>query len=147
MALLEGPKEKTVLSSKNYLTILLAVLASLTLSGCPSPDSSFAGSLNPPDPSAGGGPGSNPLDGELQMEVSEGGSVTSDPDILGTCVGVFPTGFCFASAPIGTVVTLMATPAIGFDFSRWENCPGESGNLCVFTMNTAVIIRANFVAQ
>ncbi len=136
-----------MLSSKNYLSLLLSVLAAVLLTGCPSPDSSFAGSIDPADPNAGGGGGGgNPtLVGELELQVSDGGMVTSNPSIV-SCTGLFPTQFCFAQAPIGTVVTLTAVPAAGFRFSLWDNCPGPNGDDCVFTMNTAQVIRANFAA-
>lgn len=146
MALLEGPKEITVFASKTYLASLLVILTALMLSGCPSPDTSFGGSLNPPDPSAGGGGGDPSLIGELELQVGGGGTVTSEPDVV-TCIGVDPANYCYVQIPIGTVVTLTAVPDGGFDFSRWVNCDGPVGLQCIFSMNTGVVVAANFVAQ
>lgn len=134
-------------ASKTYLTSLLAIMAALLLTGCPSPDTSFAGSLDPADPTSGGGGGGggSGLLGDLELQVGGGGTVISNPDVI-TCVGVDPAQYCYATIPIGTVITLTAVPNGGFDFSRWVNCDGPSGLDCVFTMNTAIVVAANFVA-
>lgn len=64
--------------------------------------------------------------------IAGGGTVTSSPSGI-NCGIMFFT--CKATYAIGTVVTLTATPASGWTFSRWERaCLGTTGPSCVLTM-------------
>jgi len=40
---------------------------------------------------------------------------------------------CTASVPVGASITLTASPTVG-SLSRWEDCPGASGNTCTIAM-------------
>jgi uncharacterized repeat protein (TIGR02543 family) len=67
------------------------------------------------------------------------------PEINGTIAktvsGVATTSSTFVS---GTVVTLTATPASGYQFSSWSGCSVSAENVCVITMNSDLIVTANF---
>jgi uncharacterized repeat protein (TIGR02543 family) len=60
-------------------------------------------------------------------------SVTSSPAAGGS---ISPAGGTY---PHGTVVTLTATPKVGYHFSGWSGCSANTGNpnTCNVTMNTA----------
>ena len=68
------------------------------------------------------------------------GSVSSDQ------VGISCGNSCTASFCDGSTVMLRATPVTGYQFSGWGgNCHGY-GNSCVFTMDAAKSVTANFEA-
>jgi fibronectin type 3 domain-containing protein len=51
------------------------------------------------------------------------------------------------SYPIGTVVTLTASPAIGSTFTRWDGCDSTSGATCSVTLNANRSVTATFTLQ
>lgn len=66
--------------------------------------------------------------GTLTVSVAGNGSVASSPGSI-TC----PSG-CQASYPVGTAVTLTATPASGATFGGWKNCPAPEETRCQVTI-------------
>ena len=95
-----------------------------------------------PPPTGGGGGVST---GTLSVNTEAGGIVTSFPNIL-TCVG---PATCEAQVPLGTVMTLIATPTPGNEFEEWDGaCDSESGNssggTCVRTVMSFNSIKAEF---
>ena len=67
-------------------------------------------------------------------------TVTSSP-VAGGSVAANPAGGTYAP---GTVVTLTATPAAGYQFSSWSGDCSGSTNPCSVTMNAAKSVTANF---
>ncbi|WP_051367355.1 InlB B-repeat-containing protein [Hamadaea tsunoensis] len=76
----------------------------------------------------GDGGGGGESTGTLAVDVSGTGSVSSSPAAI-TC----PTG-CRSGYPLGTVVTLTATPAEGATFGGWQNCPAPDDTRCTVTI-------------
>lgn len=77
----------------------------------------------------------------VTIDSQNGGTVTSSPAGL-TCSG----NTCQGSFPLGTSVTLTATPANGWAFTQWDTetvC--YSQNPLLVTMNTDKTITAKFV--
>src|SRR2546428_13989639 len=64
-------------------------------------------------------------------------TVTAAPAVGGT---ITPPGGTYDH---GTVVTLTANPATGYQFSGWSGCSG-SGNTCSVTMDMAQSVTATF---
>jgi hypothetical protein len=79
--------------------------------------------------------------GTLTVDVTGNGSVTSNP------TGVSCPSGCQASYPVGTAVTLTATPASGATFGNWQNCPASNGNRCQLILKAGVQkVTATFAA-
>jgi Divergent InlB B-repeat domain len=77
--------------------------------------------------------------GTLTVDVSGNGSVSSSPTGI-SC----PSG-CQANYPIGTAVTLTATPASSATFGSWQNCPAPNGTSCQLTIKaSAQTVTATF---
>lgn len=73
----------------------------------------------------------------MTVNVTDGGSVTSDPIGIDTGSGQFTAEF-----DEGTEVTLTATPATGYFFTGWTgDC---AGNDCVITMDADAEVTASF---
>jgi len=73
--------------------------------------------------------------------VARGGTVTSDPAGINCGTNCASQSASFSA---GTVVTLTATAAEGWEFSGWNGCDSVSGNQCTVTMNANRTVRANF---
>jgi hypothetical protein len=76
----------------------------------------------------------------LTVNATGSGSITSDPagiDCGSTCVHEFGSG---------TVVTLTATPASGYQFAGWSGACSGTG-VCVLTLDAARQVSASFEAQ
>jgi hypothetical protein len=89
--------------------------------------------------------GSNTVSGTLQVEVEEGGSVTTNPDVL-LCIG---PNTCETQVALGTRITLTATPATGSHFDDWDGCDVEiqsdrTRGICERTISDFNFIRAEF---
>src|SRR3989442_14028424 len=67
-------------------------------------------------------------------------TVTAAPAVGGT---ITPPGGTYDH---GTVVTLTANPATGYQFSGWSGCSG-SGNTCSVTMDMAKSVTATFTVK
>ena len=52
-----------------------------------------------------------------------------------------------ATYPVGTVVTLTASPAIGSNFTRWDGCDSVSGTTCSVTLTANRSVTATFTLQ
>src|SRR3989449_215474 len=76
----------------------------------------------------------NPL---LRVTATGGGTVTSSP------AGISCSPSCTKDFPLGTVVTLSATPASGRVFSGWSGDCAGTGD-CVVTMSAAHSVGATF---
>lgn len=134
---------------KFQLFILLFV--ALLVAGCSSSDGP-ARIVNPPPPPPTGGtpPPTGPVlpgigdTGKIRVQVEEGGTVTSSPNI-GSCAGQVGSANCEFTAQRGTVVTLNAQPWAGWAFEEWDNCSaGSSGTQCVVTMDALSHVKAEF---
>ena len=77
----------------------------------------------------------------VTKNVAQGGTVTSSPAGINCGTGCSTQS---ASFPAGTVVTLTATAASGWQFSGWSGCDSVSGNQCTVTMNQNRTVTANF---
>jgi uncharacterized repeat protein (TIGR02543 family) len=66
----------------------------------------------------------------LSVDIVGGGSVSQDPDL--------------ASYPDGSVVTLTATPTIGWSFSGWSGALSGSSNPATLTMDGDKVVVATF---
>jgi hypothetical protein len=53
-------------------------------------------------------------------------------------------GICSGDVPIGTQVTLTATPATGSDFSGWTGCDSPNGTSCTMTLSDNKSVTATF---
>ncbi len=84
------------------------------------------------------------LTGTLTVETEVGGSVTSNPPGINCNSG----NTCSQEIPLGTVVTLTATPGAGNVFDDWDGCEQETatpaGGTCTVTMMTSNFVRAEF---
>ena len=84
------------------------------------------------------------LTGTLTVETEVGGSVTSNPPSINCNSG----NTCSQEIPLGTVVTLTATPGAGNVFDDWDGCEQETatpaGGTCTVTMMTSNFVRAEF---
>jgi len=69
-------------------------------------------------------------------------TLTSAP-VVGGMISAQPPGGTYEQ---GTVVTLTANPAIGYQFSGWSGCSG-SGNTCSVTMDMAKSVTATFTLK
>ncbi len=81
----------------------------------------------------------------LTLKINEGeGTVVSDPAGI-TCTGASGTE-CTEEFPEGEEVTLTASPAAGYRFQQWQNCPsGNFGNRqCTVTMSEAKEVSVKF---
>lgn len=77
----------------------------------------------------------------LALNVTAGindGSIVSNPG------GVICPFACAASFPLGTAVTLSATPNPGKSFISWGGCDSQAGLTCTVTMNTDRTVTASF---
>jgi len=54
-------------------------------------------------------------------------------------------GFNCARYVSGTVVTLTAVPATGYQLGSWTGCDSPSGNVCTMTMTSSKAVTASFV--
>jgi len=54
---------------------------------------------------------------------------------------------CSSSYPLGTVVTLTATPATGSNVTGWVGCDSVSGAVCTATVSAARSVTATFTLQ
>ena len=76
---------------------------------------------------------------DVSVSIVGEGSVISSPTGI-DC----PTGACTTQIPIGTIVTLSATPNTGQQFSGWSgDCTGAT---CTVTLSTAISVTATFIA-
>jgi uncharacterized repeat protein (TIGR02543 family) len=74
----------------------------------------------------------------LTVSTSGKGSVTSSPNSI-NC----PKQNCTGNYPLGTVVTLTATPGSGWTFSGWsESCAGT--DVCTLSLTGNQTVKANF---
>ncbi|MFH1111934.1 MAG: hypothetical protein V1712_02590 [Patescibacteria group bacterium] len=77
-----------------------------------------------------------PLKVTLVVKKVGGGTITSSPQ------GIDCGNYCSALFPAGTTVTLTATPAVGYKFSKWStNCVPTpiSANTCAITLRSDTI--------
>jgi len=77
----------------------------------------------------------------LRVTVSSGGSVTGDPAAT-SC----SSGSCSSSQPIGTQVTLTASPRSGWTFGGWGGACSGTG-ACILTLNSNLSVTATFTAS
>ncbi len=126
--------------------VLVLIIAALFLAGC-GKSKGPSGWVKPPGTGGGGPvlPGTGGT-GKVLLQVENGGSVSSSPNI-GSCAGGPGDKFCELTAPRGTVVTFTAHPNAGFVFEEWERCPGPSGTQCVVTMGALISVKAEFDAD
>jgi hypothetical protein len=75
----------------------------------------------------------------LTVTKNGNGIVTSNP------AGINCGSDCSEAYPSGTIVTLIATPDTGWQFSNWAGCDSANGNQCTLTMNGSKNVTANFV--
>src|SRR5438445_93801 len=54
---------------------------------------------------------------------------------------------CSSAYPLGTVVTLTATPATGSNVTNWVGCDSVSGAVCTATVSAAQSVTATFTLQ
>ncbi|TMF75136.1 MAG: hypothetical protein E6I18_11790 [Chloroflexi bacterium] len=54
---------------------------------------------------------------------------------------------CSSAYPLGTVVTLTATPATGSNITNWVGCDSVSGAVCTATVSAAQSVTATFTLQ
>jgi len=74
----------------------------------------------------------------LTVSTSGKGSVTSSPNGI-NC----PKQNCTGNYPLGTVVTLTATPGSGWTFNGWsESCTGT--DVCTLTVTGNQTVKGNF---
>ena len=86
-----------------------------------------------------------PAEQPLTFNINEGeGTVVSDPAGL-ECTGSEGES-CEASFEEGAEVTLTASPAAGYRFYTWQNCPpeGYEGRTCTVEMNEATEVGVKF---
>jgi Divergent InlB B-repeat domain len=80
----------------------------------------------------------------LTLHINEGeGTVVSDPAGI-ECSGEAGET-CIEEFPEGSEVTLTASPAAGYRFRIWTNCPRVNGRQCTVTMSEARSVGAFFV--
>ena len=68
------------------------------------------------------------------------GTVASSP------AGIECGGTCEHNFEIGELVTLTASPAIGYAFTSWAGCTEHAGLTCKVTMSAAKTVKATFTA-
>jgi hypothetical protein len=83
----------------------------------------------------------------FQIVAEEGGSVTTNPDVL-FCIG---PNTCEVEVAVGTQITLTATPDTGSHFDDWDRCNVEvksdrTGGICEQTISiySSNSVRAEF---
>ena len=87
----------------------------------------------------GGGGGTGTTSATLSVKAAGGKGL-----IVGNAGGINCGNVCSASLPVGTVVSLTATPQPGFIFVNWSGaCTGTSAT-CSVTVNGAATAQANF---
>ena len=74
----------------------------------------------------------------LTSSPTSGGAVTSEPP------GIDCGTTCSANYDYGTVVTLTATPAVGYMFSGWQGACTNTTGLCVITISGDTSVTATF---
>jgi phospholipase C len=87
---------------------------------------------------------------QLSVAVSGSGTITSTPSGI-SCSSDYGSTCGFVFSPVGTSVTLTATPDTGSTFTSWagENgtpgpCGGSTSPTCTITVNSAEYVQANF---
>lgn len=93
----------------------------------------------PPTPPTPPTPPAPSTDKQLKVEVTAGGSVTSEPS------GVNCGSTCEANYSNGTKVKLTAKPNAGYKFSKWEGACTGTANPCEVDMSEARSVKAVFV--
>ena len=76
----------------------------------------------------------------LSVQKNGAGNVISSPS------GIACGTVCSQSYESGQVVSLIATPLNGYNFSSWNNCDLPTGNICNETVSENKIVTANFTA-
>src|SRR5439155_19959475 len=71
------------------------------------------------------------------------GTVTSSPSRL----DCGESSTCSASYPMGSTVTLTATPGVHANFTGWSGCDAASGTTCTVTLSAARSVMARFVGR
>src|SRR5207302_561776 len=57
------------------------------------------------------------------------------------------SSICSASYPMGTMVTLTATPGAHANFTGWSGCDADLGTTCTVTLSAARSVMARFVGR
>jgi hypothetical protein len=85
----------------------------------------------------------------LNVFINGSGTIVSlspNDEINCTAVDGDLSGTCSASFGSNRNVKLKATPADGYKFARWEDCPEPtSTNICEFFMRVPTFVTAKFV--
>jgi hypothetical protein len=124
-------KDTTVVPGESYVYRVRAV--GLPTGDAPSPESEAV----TPEPV-----GAVTLELLFADNSTGSGVVTSSPAGI-TCT--LQTGsVCRASFPVGTVITLSATPAAQSSFASWEGCEGTTST-CQVTLTESKTVRVRFV--
>jgi len=77
----------------------------------------------------------------VSKNAAQGGTVTSSPAGINCGTDCATQSASFSA---GTVVTLTATAASGWQFSGWSGCDSVSGSQCTVTMNANRTVTASF---
>lgn len=125
---LEG---KTIMALRARIRFSSVLIALLFLSSCGQQDTL----TNPRDPESAAG---NRVTLQVQKAGAGDGTVTSSPK------GINCGSQCDKSFPVGTVVTLTATPSLGSVFTGWSGGECSGTGPCVTTLQSNTTVTAVF---
>lgn len=112
----------------------------------------FEACVEPLNPSCGLAPGGEEFNGEVKLKATfnkafpltvtkEGG----DGTVVSSPGGIICGSTCSGEFEAGSTVTLTASPATGYAFSKWKGCTVAVGLKCEVAMSAAKTVQATFI--